>query len=87
MEEEFRAVEKKNQTWVLCPLPNNKKMMGCKWVYRIKYHSDGTIERYKTRLTAKGYTQTCGIDYHEIFTLVVKMNTVRILLSIAVNHS
>jgi Reverse transcriptase (RNA-dependent DNA polymerase) len=55
-------------------------------VYKIKYHSDGTIERYKAKLVIKGYSQTYGIYNHETFTPVVKMNTMRILLSITVNH-
>jgi Reverse transcriptase (RNA-dependent DNA polymerase) len=80
MDEEVHALEKKNQTWEIYFLLKNKKLVGCKLVYKIKYHSDGTIERYKARLVAKVYTQTYDIDYHETFTPVEKMNTIKILL-------
>jgi Reverse transcriptase (RNA-dependent DNA polymerase) len=66
-------------------LPQGKKSIGCKWVYKLKYNSDRTVERYKTRLVAKEYTQTYRIDDQETFTPVAKMNTVRILFSMAVN--
>lgn len=82
MQQELQALEG-NGTWSLQPLPDGKKSLGCKWVYKIKHNSDGTIERYKARLVILGNHQKEGIDYTETFAPVVKMVTVRLVLAIA----
>ena len=81
MKEELDALTK-NHTWDLVTLPSRRSVVGCKWIYKIKTRSDGSIERYKDRLIAKGFTQEYEINYEEIFTLVARISFVRTLLAV-----
>lgn len=83
MHDEITALENKG-TWKIADLLSNKKPISCKLVYRVKYNSDGSVQRYKARLVVRGDHQIEGLDYNETFVPVAKMTSVRCFLSVAV---
>ena len=85
MQDELAAMEL-NKTWSVVPLPHDKHAIGCKWVYKIKYNSNGSIERYKARLVAKGFTHQEGVDFSETFSPVAKLVTINIMLALAASQ-
>jgi len=85
MNEEIRAIEH-NNTWELTNLPKGAWPIGIKWVYKKKTNAEGEVERYKVRLVVKGYKQKEGIDYDEVFAPMTRMETIRLLISLAVQH-
>ena len=74
-----------NDTWYEAELPKGKRAVTSSWIFTIKYNADGTVERRKTRLVARGFTETYGEDYLDTFAPVAKLHTIRIILSLAVN--
>ena len=83
MEKEIRSI-KVNEVWELVEVPKGKKTIGCKWVYKWKVDIDGSVERYKGRLVAKGYSQRYGLNYDETFSSVARFESLQTLLALAV---
>ncbi|CAI7774911.1 unnamed protein product [Closterium sp. NIES-53] len=80
MESELKSIEE-NGTWELVELPEGRKAIMSKWLFKIKSDADGKIERYKSRLVAKGYQQKEKVDYKDLFAPVVKPTMLRTLLA------
>ncbi|MCO5584181.1 hypothetical protein L7F22_038104 [Adiantum nelumboides] len=76
----------KNQTWDLVQLPEGKKALLCKWVYRCKLTPHDGQPKYKARLVAKGLKQELGIYFDEVFLPVFKMTTLRSVLALVAKH-
>lgn len=82
IEEELHSIEK-NKTWELVELPFDKKPIDVKWIYKIMMRPDYSIAKYKARLVARGFLQQSGIDYQEVFPLVARLETIRLVTSVA----
>ncbi|KAL0303565.1 UNVERIFIED_CONTAM: Retrovirus-related Pol polyprotein from transposon TNT 1-94 [Sesamum radiatum] len=82
MEEEINMIEK-NDTWSLVDRPKNHQVIGTKWVYKLKFKLDGSINKHKTRLVVKDYSQQEGIDFTEMFAPLARFDTIRLLLAVA----
>jgi hypothetical protein len=76
----------KNKTWHLVPPRRGTNIIDCKCVYKIKRRADGSLDRYKAHLVAKGFKQRYGVDYEDTFSHVVKASTIQVILSVAVSR-
>jgi hypothetical protein len=77
----------RNGTWHLVPATQATNIIDCKWVFKVKKRADGSVDRYKTHLVAKGFKQRYDIDYDDTFSVVVKAATIRLVLSLVVSHN
>ena len=75
-----------HDVWDLVELPKDRKAVGSKWVFKLKMNADGSVERYKARLVAQGFTQKFGVDYDETFCPVVCFESVRTVIALAVQN-
>ena len=85
MQEELKSMSD-NETWELTDLPEGKKAIGSKWVYKVKHNQDGSVARYKARLVAQGFDQKFGTDFDEVFAPVARPTTFRTLLSVSAHR-
>ncbi|KAL4388169.1 hypothetical protein GQ457_09G031190 [Hibiscus cannabinus] len=77
----------RNGTWSLVSLPEGRDVVGCKWLFRVKKNTDGTIQRYKARLVVKGFFQVPRQDFRDTFSPVVKMSTINVVLALAAAYN
>lgn len=85
MKEELETLLK-NETWEVVDVPKDIKLITCKWVYKVKRKSDGSVNKFKAILVVRGFLQVYGLDYHNFFAPIAKVVTMRLLLNCAVHQ-
>lgn len=83
--QEIKALEE-NDIWEVVDLPKGKNAVGSKWIYKIKYQANGEVERFKAKIVAQDYNQKEDLDYHDTFSPIVKMETMRSVITLAVSR-
>jgi hypothetical protein len=82
MIEEYESILK-NDVWEVVPRPQGKSVVTSKWIYKIKHVADGSVEKFKARFVASGFSQKEGIDYDEIFAHSARYTSIRVINSLA----
>jgi hypothetical protein len=85
MAEEMKA-NQENDTWELTSLPTRHRAICLKWVCKVKRNEVGEVVRHKAHLVVKGYVQRAGIDFDEVFTLIARLESVRMMVTLVVHH-
>ena len=85
MDKEMSTLEKAG-TWKTVPRPTDKNIVGSKWVFRIKRKADGTVDKYKARLVARGFSQIYGVDFFNTYSPVARLSSFRLILAIAARY-
>jgi hypothetical protein len=82
MIEEYDSIIR-NNAWEVVPRPVDKSVVGSRWIYKVKQAADGSVEKYKARFVAKGFSQVEGIDYEETFAPVARYSSIRSILALS----
>jgi hypothetical protein len=82
MTKEYQSIIK-NDVWEVVPKPKNEDVVSSKWIYKIKHATDGSIEKYKARIVARGFSQKEGIDYEETFVPIARYTSIRTIIALA----